>query len=77
VLVLVALVLIALGAVLFLVAPAIQRVGVAMVGPPRNRLAALSQQVAGSAVALRSIRATGAMCVVVGAALLLLVFRAP
>jgi hypothetical protein len=53
-------------------APHIQRAGLRMMGEPRNRLAVWSRDVAASRTSLGSIRATGAMCMVVGAALIVL-----
>ncbi len=50
-------------------APRIQRLGIAMMGEPRGPLAAWSSRLAGSRTSLRSIRATGAMCIAVGAVL--------
>ncbi len=53
-------------------APRIQRAGLRMMGEPRSRLAVWSRDVAASKTSLRSIRATGGMCIIVGVALVAL-----
>ena len=64
--------LVGMGVALLWAAPNIQRAGLRMMGEPRNRLAVWSRDVATSRTSLRSIRATGAMCIVVGVALVAL-----
>jgi hypothetical protein len=65
-------ILVGMGIALLSLAPHIQRAGLRMMGEPRNRLAVWSRDVAASRTSLRSIRATGVMCIVVGAALVAL-----
>ena len=52
-------------------APGIQRVGLEMMGQPRNRLAGWCCRIVGSKTSRRSIRLTGAMCIAAGVALAL------
>jgi hypothetical protein len=62
--------LVGMGIALVWLAPNVQRAGIRMMGEPRNRLAVWSQNVAASRTSPRSIRATGAMCIAGGAALI-------
>jgi hypothetical protein len=68
--ILIALVLIALGAAILIYAPAIQRTHIAMAGRPRNWLAAASLKIAASDASLNSIRMAGVILLVAGIALL-------
>ncbi len=66
-------VLVGVGIGLLRYAPHIQRAMLRMMGQPRNAFAAWSHELAASRTSLQSIRATGAMCVVIGAALAILI----
>jgi hypothetical protein len=65
--------LVGMGIGLIRYAPHIQRATLRMMGQPRNAFAARSHELAASRTTLQSIRATGAMCVAVGAVFALLV----
>jgi hypothetical protein len=65
-------ILVGVGIALLWFAPHIQRVGLRMMGEPRNSLAVWSHRLAASRTSLRSIRATGAMCIAAGAVLVAL-----
>jgi hypothetical protein len=68
--------LIVFGTAVLGLASHIQRLGIALMGKPRGPLAAWSLRLAGSRTSLRSIRATGGMCIAVGAVLVaMLVMR--
>lgn len=49
----------------------VQRAALRTAGPPRNRLAAWSCELAASSASLRAIRHSGVLCIVAGGALLL------
>ncbi len=61
--------LVALGAALLWFAPHIQRTGLRMMGERRTSPAAWSRKIAESKTSLRSIRATGMMCIAFAAVL--------
>ena len=64
--------LVALGAALLWFAPQIQRTGLRMMGESRTSLAGWSHKIAESKTSLRSIRATGVMCIAFAALLVAL-----
>ncbi len=63
-------VLVGVGGGLLWFAPDIQRAGLHLIGKPRNRLAAWSRELAASRTGLRSIEATGALCIAFAAVLM-------